>query len=79
MQAESHPVNAERAHGTVPRRAATLTRCIRRALRWLELRRQLRHAMELDDRLLRDVGLCRAQLRHSDLRPILDAIEGRDA
>jgi len=37
--------------------------------RWLEARRQLRALSDLDDHLLRDVGLSRADLEHACFTP----------
>lgn len=39
------------------------------AFTWLERSRQRRHLGELDDRLLRDIGLSRAEVEHEVAQP----------
>jgi uncharacterized protein YjiS (DUF1127 family) len=41
----------------------------RRLARWYELHRQRRLLLSLDDRLLRDIGISRADARKEALRP----------
>ena len=46
-----------------------VTRLFDRALAWLDHTRQRRHLGELDDRLLRDIGVSRAEVEHEISRP----------
>ena len=41
-----------------------VTRLFDQVLTWLDRARQRRHLAELDDRLLRDIGLSRAEVHH---------------
>ena len=50
-----------------------VTRFFDHALTWLERARQRRHLAELDDRLLRDIGLSRAEVEHEISRPFWKA------
>ena len=50
-----------------------VTRFFDHALVWLERVRQRRHLAELDDRLLRDIGLSRAEVEHEISRPFWKA------
>jgi uncharacterized protein YjiS (DUF1127 family) len=43
----------------------TMSGAVRSLARWLETRRQLRALTELDDRLLRDVGLSREDVERA--------------
>ena len=45
------------------------TRLFDRVFTWLERARQRRHLGELDDRLLRDIGLSRAEVENEVSRP----------
>ena len=45
------------------------TRLFDRVFIWLDRARQRRHLGELDDRLLRDIGLSRAKVEHEISRP----------
>jgi len=40
---------------------------------WLDRTRQRRHLAELDERLLRDIGLSRAEVEHETSRPFWQA------
>lgn len=53
--------------------AGVVTRFFDRALVWLERVRQRRHLAELDDRLLRDIGLSRAEVEQEISRPFWKA------
>ncbi len=46
-----------------------ITRLFDVVMVWLERARQRRHLAELDDRLLRDIGLSRAEVDHEISRP----------
>ena len=52
-----------------PSRGGFVTRLFDRAFAWLEHTRQRRHLSELDDRLLRDIGVSRAEVEHEISRP----------
>lgn len=45
------------------------TRVFDQAFTWLDRARQRRHLGELDDRLLRDIGLSRAEVGHEIAQP----------
>ena len=46
-----------------------VTRLFDQLIEWLDRARQRRHLGELDDRLLRDIGLSRAEVDHEVSRP----------
>jgi uncharacterized protein YjiS (DUF1127 family) len=46
-----------------------VTRFFDQVLAWLDHARQRRHLGELDDRLLRDIGLSRTEVEHETSRP----------
>ena len=52
--------------GSIPQIAARALRCV---AGWAERRRQLRALSELDDDLLRDIGLSHADVEHACSRP----------
>jgi uncharacterized protein YjiS (DUF1127 family) len=56
------PTRAKTARGSV-------TRLFDGVLVWLERARQRRHLGQLDDRLLRDIGLSRAEVENEIARP----------
>jgi len=49
--------------------AGLVTRLFDHVFTWLERARQRRHLGELDDRLLRDIGLSRAEVENEIARP----------
>jgi len=49
--------------------AGVVTRLFDQVMYWLDSARQRRHLGELDDRLLRDIGLSRAEVEHELSRP----------
>jgi uncharacterized protein YjiS (DUF1127 family) len=49
--------------------AGVVTRLFDQVMSWLDSARQRRHLGELDDRLLRDIGLSRAEVEHELSRP----------
>jgi uncharacterized protein YjiS (DUF1127 family) len=49
--------------------AGIVTRLFDQLLSWHERARQRRHLGQLDDRLLRDIGLSRAEVDHEMSRP----------
>jgi uncharacterized protein YjiS (DUF1127 family) len=56
------PTRTKTARGLV-------TRLFDQVLAWLDHARQRRHLGELDDRLLRDIGLSRTEVEHEISRP----------
>jgi uncharacterized protein YjiS (DUF1127 family) len=50
-----------------------VTRLFDRFFTWLDRARQRRHLSELDDRLLRDIGLSRAEVENEVSRPFWHA------
>jgi uncharacterized protein YjiS (DUF1127 family) len=63
------------------RRAVPLTRTLRNGgvwlalalLRWQELAQQRRRLLSLDDRMLKDIGITRAEATREGTRPFWDA------
>jgi uncharacterized protein YjiS (DUF1127 family) len=51
---------------------AGLTRAILTLLRWQELARQRRVLLTMDDRMLKDIGISRADAVHEGERPFWD-------
>jgi uncharacterized protein YjiS (DUF1127 family) len=49
--------------------AGIATRLFDQLMTWLDHTRQRRHLGELDDRLLRDIGVSRAEVEHEMSRP----------
>ena len=49
------------------------TRVFDQLMVWLDRARQRRHLAELDDRLLRDIGISRADVDHEASRPFWQA------
>ena len=49
--------------------AGFVTRLFDQVLSWLDHARQRRHLGELDDRLLRDIGISRSEVDHEASRP----------
>jgi len=61
----------------VGRRARDLgARCVQVALRWYDVARQRRALLRLDQRMLKDIGISRADAVHEASRPFWD--EGGD-
>jgi uncharacterized protein YjiS (DUF1127 family) len=56
--------------------AAWLLRAIELVLSWQEVARQRRSLLELDDRLLKDIGITRADAQREASRPFWDPAQG---
>ena len=59
------------------RLAAWLLRAIELVLAWQEVARQRRSLLELDDRLLKDIGITRADAEREASRPFWDPAHAR--
>jgi uncharacterized protein YjiS (DUF1127 family) len=67
---------AGRATRALPRLRAGLTSLVLRLLRWQELARQRRALAAMDDHMLKDIGLSRADARREAERPFWDDGDG---